>query len=127
MPITNPFLSATLPPLQTLWKTTLIENQKQHMLCCYYNTNTESYVINYTPSATISGYWFETAQADATLADLIQQLLNQDCDIVVQQHPDTTKQLPLLFARHLLTISEIKLDMNFVVYIVNKQILEFVC
>ncbi len=87
------------------------------MLCCYYNTSSESYVINYTPSATISGYWFETHNADATLADLIHQLLNHDCDIVIQQQPETAKQLPLLFARHLLTVSEIKLDMDFVIYI----------
>ena len=45
------------------------------------------------------------------------QLLNQDCDIVIQQRPETAKQLPLLFARHLLTVSEIKLDMDFVIYI----------
>lgn len=121
-PITDPFLSATLPSLKTQWTTNIFLNGEIHPLYCFYNYEAGSYIINYLPSniqelSAVRGYWFETQNASATLEELICQLFVGEYQIIVQQYPNTRNQLPLLFGRHLLTVSEIKLDMDFDIFL----------
>lgn len=121
-PITDPFLSNALPALCTQWTTNLFLNAEIHTLYCFHNYEAGSYIINYLPAqikdmTAVRGYWFETTNPDATLEDLISQLFNEEYQIIIQQHPNTRVQLPLLFARHLLTVAEIKLNMDFDIFL----------
>lgn len=121
-PITDPFLSNTLPTLRTQWTTNLFLNAEIHALYCFHNYEADSYIINYLPSniqelSAVRGYWFETQNPSATLEELICQLFADEYQITIQQYPNTCSQLPLLFARHLLTVSEIKFDMGFDIFL----------
>ena len=125
-PITDPFLSNTLPALKTQWTTNIFLNGEIHPLYCFHNYEAGSYIINYLPAeikdmAAVRGYWFETQNPSATLEELICQLFaataSTEYRITVQQYPNTRNQLPLLFARHLLTVAEIKLDMDFDIFL----------
>ena len=121
-PITDPFLSCTLPSLKTQWITNIFVNGEINSIYCFHNYEEGSYIIDYLPSnildiSAVRGYWFETHNPGATLEDLISQLFTHDYQIIIQQYPNTYAQLPLLFARHLLTVSEIQLDMGFDIFL----------
>lgn len=123
VPSANPFtiIGAISTPILR-WQTNTFKGQLDYLLACFYCTRRQVFIINLLPPVgildhLIDGIWIETADAEATIDDVLCHFFGPEQIPVFAEHHLSPVKLPYQRVIHLIAISEISANMHFDIHV----------